>query len=112
MKSDRRYKKYGSALTLAMLIGSAQYANATNTSGVHGPVINPEDSSAMYRISFVPGEDGANDKWANRFYYQRAYNKKFRWRVITQFRERNNDFELDYVRAELLYYFKPKGDGI
>lgn len=66
----------------------------------------------MYRISFVPGEDGANDKWAHQFHYQRAYNKKFRWRVITQFRERNNDFELDYVRAELLYYFKPKGDGI
>ena len=86
--------------------------SASNTSGVHGPVVNPDDRSGQYRIGFSPGEDGGEDAWAHRFHYQQAFNEDFRWRVITQFRDRGDDLEYDYLRAELLYHFKHKEQGI
>ncbi|MBT0588163.1 hypothetical protein [Alteromonas oceanisediminis] len=84
--------------------------NATNTSGVHGPVVDPTDSSFQYRFAFQPGDDGAPDATAHRLHYQRALNDQFRARVLTQFRDRggDSDFEYDYLRAELLWYFRPK----
>jgi len=94
---------------LLLLIIQLKYAEAGNTSGVHGPVVNINDSSAMYRMSFVPGEDGAEDAFTHRLHYQKAINESFRWRVIGQVREHNGSHEYDYLRAELLWYLKPQG---
>lgn len=94
-------------LLLSILLPSA-FVSATNTSGVHGPVINPDDSSAMYRISIVPGEDGAKNALAHRLHYQKAIDESFRWRIMGQIRERNGNTEWDYVRAELLWFFRPE----
>ncbi|WP_240612853.1 hypothetical protein [Alteromonas flava] len=94
---------------LAALIMVSNAAHATNTSGVHGPAINPNDKSAMYRLGFTPGEDGDPDGWAHRFHYQQAFNEDFRGRVIVQFRDVNESFEYDYLRAELLWHFKKSG---
>lgn len=83
---------------------------ATNTSGVHGPVVKPDDKSMMYRLGFSPGEDGGPDGYAHRIHYQQAFNGNLRWRVMSQFRDRggDQDFELDYIRAELLWHFRAK----
>ncbi|MDT0596029.1 hypothetical protein [Glaciecola petra] len=93
-------------MLLSSLLLTAQVF-ATNTSGVHGPVINPEDSSAMYRISVVPAENGEKNALAHRFHYQEAIDESFRWRVVGQIIERNGNTDWDNVRAELLWFFRP-----
>lgn len=45
-------------LTVGLLGLLCFKAHASNTSGVHGPVVNPDDRSAQYRLGFAPGEDG------------------------------------------------------
>lgn len=74
--------KFKKTLVLLSIVLPSTFVFATNTSGVHGPVINPEDSSAMYRISIVPGEDGGKNALAHRFHYQRAIDESFSWRVM------------------------------
>jgi len=91
----------------AIISACSGSAVAANTSGVFSPVVDPEDRSAMARWSFVPGEDGAKDSSALRIHYQHAINERFRWRAISQFRDVNNEFEYDYLRAELLWYLTP-----
>ena len=99
-------------LTVGLLGLLCFKAHASNTSGVHGPVVNPDDRSAQYRLGFAPGEDGGQDAWAHRFHYQHAFNQDFRWRVITQFRDVADELEYDYLRAELLYHFRHREQGI
>ncbi|WP_100643700.1 hypothetical protein [Alteromonas facilis] len=93
-------------LTSASVFLWSCFAHATNTSGVHGPTVNPQDKSAMYRLGYTPGEDGDDDGWAHRFHYQQAFNQDFRWRLILQMRDVNQELEYDYLRAELLWHFK------
>jgi hypothetical protein len=64
-------------LTVGLLGLLCFKAHASNTSGVHGPVVNPDDRSAQYRLGFAPGEDGGQDAWAHRFHYQHAFNQDF-----------------------------------
>lgn len=85
---------------------------ASNTSGVFGPVIDRQDTSAQFRIGYSPGEDGADDAFAYRFHYQRAISESFRWRVIAQARDKGDDLEYDYLRSELLWYLTPNSSGI
>lgn len=107
----REYSMKNMFLLLSVLgLLVASNAFATSTSGVHGPTVNPDDKSFMYRIAYSPGEDEGPDRYAHRLHYQEAYNDRIRWRVISQFRDRGGDqsFELDYIRAELLWHFRPK----
>lgn len=99
-----------SSICLASL-SLSHAVSAANTSGVHGPVINPNDRSFMFRNSFVPGEDGESDSSAIRLHYQQAMNESLRWRVISQFRSPDGEWEYDYLRAELLWYLTPDSDG-
>ena len=99
-------------LLLSLFCASSNLALASNTSGVHGPNVNPNDRSAQLRIALSPGdEDRQEDAWAYRFHYQHAFSDRLRGRVITQFRDRG-DFQYDYLRAEMLYNFKKAEDGI
>lgn len=98
-------------ISLAVISVVSATVQAANTSGVHGPVIDPDDKSFMFRSSFVPGDDGEQDASAIRLHYQQAISEEYRWRVISQFRGRDSDYEYDYVRAELLWYLTPGRGG-
>lgn len=65
----------------------------------------------MLRTAFAPGEGGEDDAFALRLHYQQALNDALRWRLITQFRGTGDDYEYDYVRAELLWYLTPKSES-
>jgi hypothetical protein len=79
---------------------------SSNTAGVHGPNVNPNDTSIQLRIALSPADnDNQVDNWAYRFHAQHSLNDKVRVRLTTQFRDRG-DFQYDYLRGELLYNFK------
>lgn len=99
--------QFVSIVLCTLLLFWSHSSFATNTSGVFGPVVNPNDSSGQYRIGFRPGENGDDDAHNHRFHYQRAISDTLRWRVITQLRSRDGDFEYDYLRGELLWYLTP-----
>lgn len=107
MKHLLKYSLY------AIFLFSSMHAVAANTSGVHGPNVNPDDRSMQLRIALSPAdEDEDVDNWAYRLHYQYAFNDRFRARVILQYRDRG-EFQYEYIRGEFLYNFKKQAaDGI
>ncbi|MCR9078339.1 MAG: hypothetical protein NXH78_04495 [Hyphomonadaceae bacterium] len=93
-----RYAIIGIALSIAPA------AMAQNTSGVAGPVIDPDDRAWEYRATFDPDDDGLKQ----RLHYQQAINGEMRWRVVGQLRDTDDsDFDADFVRAELVWQVTP-----
>ena len=75
-------------------------ADADNTSGVFGPVVNDGHRSAQYRAAW----DADSYQFAQRVHYQHSIDGDLRWRAIVQTRKTaDRDFDLDYVRGELLW---------
>lgn len=112
MVTEKKMIKKSAKLALVGLLVVSFNSQSANTSGVHGPVVDANDRSMQYRFAFEPGEDGASDRTAHRFHYQHSLNESFRARIITQFRDQGDDLEYDYLRAELLWHFKPRETGI
>jgi hypothetical protein len=98
------------ALLVIAMLAFSSIGLAANTSGVHGPNVNPDDTSAQIRFALTPGdEDGQVDQWGYRFHAQHALNDRVRVRAIVQYRDRG-EFVYEYLRAELLYNFKKQAD--
>jgi hypothetical protein len=95
-----------------MSLLTSNLANASNTSGVHGPGVNAGERSMQLRFAFSPSDfDGQRDAFAYRLHYQQAFNDKVRGRVMVQYSDQG-DLQYDYFRGEVLYNFKKQGDGI
>lgn len=96
-------------LLLALLVwaGLSLSAAAQNTSGVLGPDVKEDSRSIGYRIAF----DLDTGEFAQRLHYQQAINRDLRWRAVIRTRETDsNDFDFDYVQAELLWQISPDGN--
>jgi hypothetical protein len=112
MTSSTGLKKRVTFLSCALfcLVFGTQ-AMAGNTSGVHGPNVDPDDRSMQVRAALAPADNAAQqDQWAYRYHYQHSFNDKFRARIVAQYRDRG-DFEYDFLRAEFLYNFKKAIDS-
>jgi len=93
-----------------LLLLFTAYSDASNTSGVHGPIVKADDRSMQLRLALSPSdENGEQDNWAYRLHYQHAFNDEFRGRMILQYRDRGS-FQYEYIRGELLYNFKKKAN--
>lgn len=82
---------------------SAPIAAAQNTGGVSGPVVNAGDMSAEYRLAYVPGDGGADDRFAQRLHGRVSLDHRRAARVVVQGSDRGglDGFEWDFVQAEL-----------
>jgi len=75
-------------------------ANAQNTGGVFGPVVNEDDRAVQYRITYDPDSERA----AQRIHYQQSIDGDFRPRLVVQGSSGPSDsFDIDFVQAELLW---------
>lgn len=87
---------------------SASPVDADNTSGVFGPTVDEGHRSVQYRA----GWDADSYRFAQRIHYQQAIDGDLRWRVIAQTRKTlDRDFDLDYVRGELLWQLSDIREG-
>ncbi|WOR14075.1 hypothetical protein RYZ27_09880 [Hyphomonas sp. FCG-A18] len=90
----------GLALT-ATLYPNAQ---AQNTSGVFGPMVNEGERGWEYRATY----DADSEELNQRIHYQQAINGDLRWRVLAQVRETaDSDYDPDYIRGELVWQITP-----
>lgn len=75
-------------------------AQATQTGGVFGPVVNEGHRSAQYRV----GHDLDNHGLAQRLHYQQALNDDLMWRFVAQARKTGeSDVDFDFVQGELFW---------
>ncbi len=83
-------------------ICSALLAQAQNTGGVFGPVVNEGDAALQYRGAYDPESGGL----AQRIHYQEALNTDFMLRGVLGTRKTDDaDFDFDFFQAELFWEF-------
>jgi hypothetical protein len=79
---------------------------ASNTGGVPTPSLRAYGKATEYRLGFSPSEEGTNAQWLHRFQYQQSFSEQSRWRILTQLRDVNNQFEYDELRVQYLWLAK------
>ena len=82
-------------------------AMAQNTSGVSGAKVSASDKGLEFRAAFVPGEDGAPDRTAFRFHYQKGLADNLRLRIIASGSNRGNGADYDALKAEIVWQMTP-----
>jgi len=110
MKNILNFSRYSIVLFSVLIVTLSQQALAASTSGIPGPVVNPDDRSLLYRFAYSPSEDDDDvpREIRHRIHYQHSLNADFRVRAISQLRDNGNDMKFDYVGAELLWHFKKR----
>lgn len=95
------FARNGASLLLAL--GASCWllpAQAQNTGGVFGPVVDAGERSTEYRIGYDP-DSGST---AQRLHYQQSLDSQRRWRVIAAVRETgSSSFDFDFVQGELFW---------
>ena len=87
-------------LVVAGLFGLLPAANADNTAGVFGPVVNDGHRSAQYRVAY----ETEDHLFAQRLQYQHAIDGSRMWRAILQLRKTvDSNVDADFVQAELFW---------
>lgn len=87
------------------------FAQASNTGGVPTPSLQPFGKAAEYRFGFSPEEGENNAQRLHRFQYQQSFSEQSRWRILTQLRDVNNQFEYDELRVQYLWLAKNKANS-
>lgn len=95
--------------TIGILLLAYIPFTCANISGVMGPNIDATDRSIQFRSAMSATDDYSHeDAWAYRLHYQHAFNDTFRGRIVLQYRDKGT-LEYDFLRTELLYNFKKRG---
>lgn len=81
-----------------------------NTSGVSGPTVKEGQRKLELRSAFVPGEDGGDDRFAQRANFAYALDTRRRINLIVQGSDRGgpDGFGFDYVKGEFLLELTPE----
>ena len=107
MRQQERTAARAAAAFALSAIGCAPFAignaAAQNTGGVFPPMVNEGTGNVEYRIGYRPGEDGADDRIAQRIHVQHAPNDDLLWRVVGQVAGPEGDQDFDFVQAELFW---------
>lgn len=83
---------------LAIVLSSPAFCQ--NTTGVFGPIVKEGHSSAQYRATYNPENEG----FAQRIHYQESLNDDFMWRaVVATHKTAKADADFDFFQAELLW---------
>lgn len=103
---------WGIGQFLLVLLFLAVPAQAQNTGGVFGPVVNEGARTLQYRAAVNPDPNNSLDfGFAHRLHYQQAINDDFMWRVLGQtVRTEDSDFDFDFIGAELFWEFSENED--
>lgn len=97
-------------LFLVVAVGLSGTALAQNTSGVSGPAVREGERRLELRSAFVPGEDGGEDRFAQRANIAFALDTRRRINLIVQGADRGgpDGFDFDYAKAEFLLELTPE----
>lgn len=85
-----------------LLMGSP--AQAQNTGGIFGPVVNDGHRSWQYRVTIDPDNGAGETGFAQRLHYQQSINGNLMWRVLGQTKKTAaSDLDFDFAQAELFW---------
>lgn len=98
-------------LPLALISGLlAGEAAAQNTSSVFGPKVRDGAASADYRFGYVPGENGAPDRYAHRIAGGFSLDERRAVSLVLRGTDRGGPagFEYDYMQAQFSWEASPE----